>query len=654
VAKQDTRARRTRRLASSGSAQTTLATIAGDEVVEAPDGDDAPAAGAVTDDVATDDGATDEAPPAIEIVETRHDADDDVEEANPDDPPWARRVPRGGKFGRLGQTMVDRGLNTAEQLDDALTLQRSSGRRVGETLVEIGAITHADLTQVLAEHLGVAYVDLKARPPDPMLAPVLPEEIARRYKAVVVARWQGQIVIAMANPNDLFALDDLHLVMRDSLIPVMADEEDLAAAINRVYQASTVETTVDAASNDYDDEALDELSGSDIHEATDGPVVRLVNALLEQAVADRASDLHVEPNSQNVAIRFRIDGVLHDTSEVPLTVLRALVSRLKILGDLDIAQQRHSQDGRFSLKVQGRPVDVRVVTVPTACGEAVVLRLLDPIRDALDVSSLSMTPEEEARFLPAFNAPQGAVFITGPTGSGKTSTVYAVLGQINSRTKSIVSVEDPVEYRLDGIKQIQINPRADVRFPNTLRSILRADPDVVFIGEVRDRETAQIAADASITGHLVLSTVHTNSAAATPMRLIDMGVEPYLVASSLTLVASQRLARRLCDACAVPDDNPDLNVLRRFGADDALLEGATIHRAVGCPVCRNTGYRGRVPIFEIMPITEGLSRMIVDSASSADIEHRAVVEGMETIRVAAIRRVTAGALSLDEMTRVIA
>ncbi len=320
----------------------------------------------------------------------------------------------------------------------------------------------------------------------------------------------------MANPNDLFALDDLHLVTRSPIIAAMADKDHLAAAIDRIYTVSTLETTLettlDAATSDYDttqDATIADMVGDD-----EGPVIGLVNALLEQAIADGASDLHVEPNDQNIAVRVRIDGVLHDISEIPLGVLRPLVSRLKILGDLDIAQNRIAQDGRFSLKIQGRPIDVRVVTIPTAAGEAVVLRLLDPVREALDVSSLGLTAEESARFLPAFRAPQGAVFITGPTGSGKTSTVYAVLSQINSREKSIVSVEDPVEYRLRGTKQIQINPRAGVDFPRALRSILRADPDVVLIGEVRDAETARIAADASITGHLVLSTLHTTRAAA--------------------------------------------------------------------------------------------------------------------------------------------
>ena len=586
----------------------------------------------------------------LEISEGEH--LDDPELGTSDDAPWTRRIARGSQFGRVGQTMIDRGLVTMDQLDAALALQRSTGQRVGDALVEIGALSRFDLTRILADHLGVPFVDLQAKQPDPLLTSVLPEEVARRYSALPITRWNDQLVIAMANPNDLFALDDLHLVTRSPIIAAMADEEHLATAIDRAYQVSTLETTLDAASSDY--ETLEVSSISSIDDAEAGPVIGLVNALMEQAIADGASDLHVEPNADNIAIRVRIDGVLHDMSEIPLGVLRPLVSRLKILGDLDIAQNRIAQDGRFSLKIHGRPIDVRVVSVPTAAGESVVLRLLDPVREALDVASLGLTPTEEARFLPAFRAPQGAVFITGPTGSGKTSTVYAVLSQINDRAKSIVTVEDPVEYRLHGTKQIQVNPRAGVDFPNALRSILRADPDIVLIGEVRDAETARIAADASITGHLVLSTLHTTRAASAPMRLIDMGVEPYLVSSALTLVAAQRLARKLCENCAEPLENPDFDLLRDLGADDSILEGATIYRAVGCPHCRNTGYRGRIPLFEIMPISEGISRLIVDRATSADIEMVATAEGMENMRVASLRRVARGILSIDEMIRVIA
>jgi type IV pilus assembly protein PilB len=383
-------------------------------------------------------------------------------------------------------------------------------------------------------------------------------------------------------------------------------------------------------------------------------VVRLVNALLEQAAKDQASDLHIEPTTDNVMIRQRIDGVLHDTSEAPLGVLRPLISRIKVLAGLDIAQARLPQDGRFTATIQGRTVDIRVATVPTATGEALVLRLLDPSRGAIELSGLGLSADERARLEPAFRAAQGAVFVTGPTGSGKTSTLYAAITAISTRDQSIVSVEDPVEYRLHGVKQIQVHPKAGLTFPVALRSILRVDPDVIFIGEVRDGETARIAADASITGHLVLSTLHTTRAAATPMRLIDMGLEPYLVASAITCVAAQRLVRRLCEQCAQPMSAAEtIRILRDLNATDALIQDATIRAPIGCPSCRNTGYHGRHAIYEIMPVTEHIARLIVERASIADIEHRAIGEGMDTLRTAALKRVVRGELSIDEMLRVV-
>jgi type IV pilus assembly protein PilB len=351
---------------------------------------------------------------------------------------------------------------------------------------------------------------------------------------------------------------------------------------------------------------------------------------------------------------MRIDGILHDTSEAPLNVLRPMVSRLKVMGSLDIAQNRLPQDGRFSLSVQGRPIDVRIATVPTAAGESVVLRLLDPVRGAMDLSSLGLSPYESERFVSAFHAPQGAILVTGPTGSGKSSTLYALISSVNTRDKSIVSVEDPVEYRLDGVKQIQINTRAGMTFPGALRSTLRADPDVILVGEIRDAETARIAADASITGHLVLSTLHATRSSTAPIRLIDMGVEPYLVASAITCIAAQRLARKLCDNCAQPIEKPDIAILQRLGATEEILaEGINVRAAKGCSNCRQTGYRGRAPIFEIMPVTEDITRLIVERAPSADIEHIAVEQGMDTLRIAALRRVLKGDLSMEEMARVV-
>jgi len=552
---------------------------------------------------------------------------------------------------RLGQAMVDRGIITQENLDQALEHQRATRKRLGESLIDIGAVTSFQLSQALAEHLGVPFVDLETHPPDVMLAGMIPEEVARRYCALPVERWSGQVVVAMANPNDVFALDDLRVLTGQSILAALADTGHLLAAIERAYSRSDIiESTLDDAADDYDVES-EVQSGTVVDDA---PVVKLVNALLEKAVADRASDLHIEPASRNVSIRMRIDGILHDTSEAPLNVLRPMVSRLKVMGNLDIAQNRIPQDGRFSLSIQGRPIDVRIATVPTAAGEAVVMRLLDPVRGAMDISSLGLTKYESDRFVSAFHAPQGAIFVTGPTGSGKSSTLYALLASVNTRDKSIVSVEDPVEYRLDGVKQIQINVRAGMTFPSALRSTLRADPDVILVGEVRDAETARIAADASITGHLVLSTLHATSSASSPIRLIDMGVEPYLVASAVSCIAAQRLARRLCEVCAEPVENPDLALLKRLGATDEMLAGSiTLREPRSCQNCRQTGYKGRSPIFEIMPITEDITRLIVERAHSAEIEHVAIEQGMDTLRIAALRKVLRGDLSIEEMARVV-
>ena len=565
-------------------------------------------------------------------------------------PPFMRLPSQSHSMTRLGQAMVDRGLISQDDLERALDHQRATRKRLGESLIDIGAVTSFQLSQALADHLGVPFVDLETHPPDVLLAGMIPEEVARRYCALPVERWSGQIVVAMANPNDVFALDALRVLTGQSILAALADTGHLLAAIERAYSGSDlIESSLDDAADDYDIEA--EIGGALVD---DGPVVKLVNALLEKAVADRASDLHIEPASRSVSIRMRIDGILHDTSEAPLNELRPMISRLKVMGSLDIAQNRLPQDGRFSLSVQGRPIDVRIATVPTAAGEAVVLRLLDPVRGAMDLNSLGLSEYEHDRLITAFRAPQGAIFVTGPTGSGKSSTLYALLSSINTRDKSIVSVEDPVEYRLDGVKQIQINSRAGMTFPSALRSTLRADPDIIMVGEVRDAETARIAADASITGHLVLSTLHATRSATTPIRLIDMGVEPYLVASAISCIAAQRLARKLCDNCAEPIPQPDLALLRRLGATDAILdEGMHVRAAAGCSNCRQTGYRGRRAIYEIMPVTEDITRLIVERAPSADIERVAVGQGMDTLQVAALRRVLAGDLSLDEMVRVV-
>jgi type IV pilus assembly protein PilB len=553
---------------------------------------------------------------------------------------------------RLGQLMVERGLVTEEQIEAALHDQKSSGRRLGETLIERGVITSVDLAAVLADHMGVPFVDLRGANPDLVLAALIPENVARRYNALPVARWGDQLVIAMATPGDVFAVDDLRVLTGSQVIPALAEADHLLETIDRAYQHARMESSLGDATTDFAPAV--ETSVAD-DPANDGPMVRLVEALLEQAAKDKASDLHIEPATDKVAIRLRIDGVLQDTSEAPLSVLRPMISRLKVLAGLDIAQSRLPQDGRFSATLHGRTVDIRVATVPTVTGEAMVLRMLDATRGVIDLPGLGMDAAELARFEPAFRAAQGGVFATGPTGSGKTSTLYAALSAISTRDRSIVSVEDPVEYRVAGVRQIQAHAKAGLTFPVALRSILRADPDVIFVGEVRDGETARMAAEAAITGHLVLSSLHTTRAAAAPVRLVDMGIEPYLVASALTCVAAQRLVRRLCDECAQPVSVSEARVtLTELGAPEELLAHPTLRAPVGCPSCRNSGYVGRTAIFEIMPVTEAIARLIVERSATADIEQLAVEEGMDTLRTAALKRVVRGELGIDEMLRVIA
>ncbi len=568
--------------------------------------------------------------------------------------PERRRQPdrRGAeRLPLLGQLLLSHGLISEEDLQEALNAQRETRQRLGETVVRMGFVSSVEMARVLAEQLQVPFTDLEGSTPDPMVALMVPEEVARRYQVLAVTEWDDQLVVAMADPRDIFALDDLRMLTSRRIVATLAEREQLAAAIDRVYQHSEIESTVDDAASDY---SQDDAGIDDIVDVGESPVVRLVSALLEQAAGDRASDVHVEPLADVVRVRFRIDGMLVPVSEAPMAVLRPMVSRLKVLGGIDIAQSRIPQDGRFSLKVGDRTVDVRVETIPTATGEAVVLRLLDSVRGITKLKNLDLGEDDEHRLSRAFRASQGAVFVTGPTGSGKSSSVYAMLGEINTVDKGIVSVEDPVEYRIDGVKQMQINRRAGMTFGNALRAVLRADPDVIFVGEVRDGETARIAAEASITGHLVLSTLHASRAAMAPGRLIDMGVEAYLVGSALSCVVAQRLVRRLCDKCA-REVTPDAKTLQQLGASDKMLARSdlVLREADGCNYCRGTGYKGRVALFEIMPVTEQIARLIVDHAPSHEIERCAVSEGMRTLQQAALKRVFEGTLSIPEMLRVV-
>ncbi len=548
---------------------------------------------------------------------------------------------------RIGDLFVEQGIIDDQQLAEALDVQRRTGGRLGEILIELGFVTSLDSARVLAERLGMEFIDLSARPVDEFLAQRIPEEIARRYRAIPIGESGGVLKVAVADPTDVFALDDLQVITGSSIAPVVADPVQILECANRIWTKPSMESRIDDAVDIQDHEPEHVL----VAETEDAPIIRLVDAMITQATGERASDIHIEPSGERVRIRFRVDGVLHDASYTPRGVLRPIVSRLKVMAGCDISNSRTPQDGRFSVQGKGRHVDVRMTTLPTASGEAVVLRLLDKSQGILDLATLGFEADDLHRYESSYRASQGAILAAGPTGSGKTSTLYATLAKLNDPTRSIVSVEDPVEYHMDGIKQMQVGRRGTVGFAGALRSILRADPDVILVGEIRDSETAMIAAEAALTGHLVLSTIHTLSAATVPVRLIEMGVEPYLVTSSLQCVVSQRLARQLCPSCMIksPATEDEIEFLSIPGVDPVQDVG----RPVGCAACANTGYRGRQAIYEIMTLDDEIRSLIAQRTAGPEIQRVAVENGMRTLRVAGARRVRQGTFGPDELLRVL-
>jgi type IV pilus assembly protein PilB len=544
--------------------------------------------------------------------------------------------------------LVERELLSPSDLEAVLDLQRKTGRRLGETVIGLELVSEGDFTRILAERLDLEFVELGETTIDSVVAQSVPEDLSRRYSVLPIRRHDDVVTVVMSEPNDVFAIDDLGMVLKASIVPALADPALLRATINRVWAGSTIESTAHSATDEVD--APEEVADL-LLVAEEAPIVRMVNSILSQAVTDRASDVHLEPTTDRLRVRFRVDGVLHDASEAPLSVHRPAISRLKIMAGIDIAKHRVPQDGRFSVGVDERTIDVRVATLPTVDGEAMILRLLDRSAGVLGLDALGMSPDELARYRAAFSVPQGQIMTSGPTGSGKTSTLYATLLEIDHRSKNVITLEDPIEYRVAGIKQMQVNVRAGMTFPTALRSILRADPDVILVGEIRDRETARIASEASLTGHLVLSTIHTTSAVAVPVRLIDMGIEPFLVTSALSTVVGQRLVRQLCEQCAEPDE-PDAATRAAFRIPDAVLDTHAIRRAVGCSRCGGTGYHGRIGIYELLQMTPEVCRLVNSRAGRHDIERWAVAEGMDTLHTAALRRVAEGTLSVEELARV--
>jgi type IV pilus assembly protein PilB len=489
---------------------------------------------------------------------------------------------------------------------------------------------------------------------DPALRALLPEHIGHRYQAVPLRRENGELIVGMVTPGDLRAVDDLRALLGERFTRVAISGAQLAELLDeRRKLDQEVNNVAQIVVDDIFDEPQDLATLRAVVE--EAPIVKFVNLIILQAVHERASDIHVEPTERDLRIRFRIDGVLHERMRQPRSIIPGVVSRLKVMADIDIAERRVPKDGRISLTVDGAVVDLRVSTLPTVHGEKIVMRILDRASSVQSLPSLGFLPSQLEQYEHSFRKPYGAILVTGPTGSGKTTTLYATLNLLNEESRNIVTVEDPVEYRLENVNQVQTNPKAGLTFANALRSILRQDPDIILVGEVRDRETGVIAIEAALTGHLVLTTLHTNDAPSTPLRLIEMGIEPFLVTSSIDCVLAQRLARRLCERCKTPFVPTELELhAAKWDFSRASTEGLVLHRAVGCPQCGGTGYRGRLALHEVMLMSEELDKLVVSRASSEELRRVAVDQGMMDLRSDGLAKVALGTTTLQEVARVVA
>lgn len=554
---------------------------------------------------------------------------------------------------RVGDILKEMGLATDAQIVSALARQKETHQRIGQILIESGVVSELDLTKALAAKFGVRFLDLTDTVLEPAAAGAIDEKLARRYGAVPVRYLDDNtLLIAMVDPQNLLALQDLEIITGYSIRTAISSEEDVYGAIARIYRDRPEVGIEERAEAALDDGAVEV---ADIREATDeAPIVKLVNSIIAQAVDDNASDIHFEPQTKDLAVRFRVDGVLQPIMSIPRRMLNGVLSRLKIMADLDIAERRVPQDGRIGLMVGGKPIDMRVATLPTVYGEKVVMRLLDKTNVMLDLEDLGFSEKALRRFRTSFTRPYGAILVTGPTGSGKSTTLYAALNILNSTEKNIITVEDPVEYRLSGINQVQVNTRAGMTFSAALRSILRCDPDIVMIGEIRDRETAQIAVESALTGHLVLSTLHTNDAPGALSRLTEMGIEPFLTSSAVDCVLAQRLARRLCSVCKEPY-TATREMLRKndFPAEVWERDDVVLHRAKGCSRCKGTGYKGRLGLYEVMIVSEAIRRLTIERKSADEISRVAKAEGMKGLRDDGIDKVLLGQTSFEEIARVI-
>ncbi|MDD2714385.1 MAG: type IV-A pilus assembly ATPase PilB [Candidatus Wallbacteria bacterium] len=563
----------------------------------------------------------------------------------------------------LGDALKAEGLIDDEKLNQALTIQKKTGKRLGQVLVEMSVVKEEDIVQALAKQLKLPYLNLSTYLIDPTIARTVPEHVARRYQLIPINKVGNKLTVAMADPLNILAIDDIQLMTGLVVRPVVATSKDINAALTNAFGAESqmdglMEDLQDIGKEVSEDPNLEDL-GDEFGE-NDAPIIRLVNLVISQAVEMGASDIHVEPYEKDLRVRFRYDGVLHNKMTPPKRAQSAILSRIKIMAQLDIAEKRLPQDGRIKIKVNNRPIDIRVATCPILHGEKIVMRILDQSALKLNMEDLGFEPSTLKKFLRSIENPNGIILVTGPTGSGKSTTLYSALNRLNRPEVNIMTAEDPVEYQLHGINQVHCKADIGLSFAAALRSFLRCDPNIIMVGEIRDYETAEIAVKASLTGHLVLSTLHTNDAPSTIGRLLNMGIEPFLVATSLLLIQAQRLVRIICKDCKV-EYKPKADLLKTMGITPEMLvklevphlnyNNLVFYKGKGCEKCNNEGYKGRVGIYEVLIVTEKIKKMILDRESTSLLKNVAREEGMLSLRESALRKVLLGVTTVDEVIR---
>ncbi|MBX2811191.1 MAG: type IV-A pilus assembly ATPase PilB [Myxococcales bacterium] len=563
--------------------------------------------------------------------------------------------------GRLGELLVRENLISLQQLQKAQESQRKNGGRLGFNLTKLGYIEESELTAFLSKQYGVPSINLAEFEIDKDVIKLVPKEVADKHQVIPVNRAGASLIVAMADPSNIFAIDDLKFLTGYNIEVVVASDGAIREAITKYYAAEqrNQELNYDEVMAEFDEDEIevggeeDSVNIVDLERsAEDAPVVKLVNLILVDAIKKGASDIHIEPYEKDFRVRYRIDGVMYEMMKPPLKLKAAITSRLKIMSQLDIAERRLPQDGRIKLKLgKGREMDYRVSCLPTLFGEKLVLRLLDKGSLQLDMTKLGFEPKPLALFKSAIKKPYGMVLVTGPTGSGKTTSLYSALSELNKSTVNISTAEDPVEYNLHGINQVQMNDDIGLNFAASLRSFLRQDPDIIMVGEIRDFETAEIAVKAALTGHLVLSTLHTNDAPSTISRLLNMGIEPFLVTASVNLIMAQRLARRICVECKEPIDVQE-SALLDIQVRPEQAGTFQVYKGAGCATCAETGFKGRVAIYEVMDFVEEIKEFVINGASAAEIKAEGVRLGMQTLRMAALNKLREGVTTIEEVTRV--